>query len=158
MDLSTEEIRVELLKYLDKYKHRRPNIVVCDGPLYEELQMEGALEVLESTIQRIELKLLGLCNLFHKDGSYRTVICKPSFGTRAIDYRSTEGINLFVTTPLINEREVQQVYGRVGRFGDSSKIFVLGPLIDDAAQAQSANYLMKHQVICGAFEKASKKR
>lgn len=80
---------------------------MCDGEIYDKLQLGGALEVLEANIHKIEHKLLAMCNLFDKEGSYRTVICKPDFGTRAIDYRSTEGINLFVATPLKNEREVQ---------------------------------------------------
>lgn len=105
-DLSEEEVKLTLLKHLEKHKAQRPALVVCDGPIYEHLLMDGALEVQESNIDKIEHKLLGMCNLFDKDGNYRIVICKPSFGTRAIDYRSTEGINLFIATPLKNEREV----------------------------------------------------
>ena len=92
--------------------------------------MQGAQEVLESNIEKIESKLLSLDQQSDCDGSYLTIICKPDFGTRAIDYRSTEGLNLIVATSLPNEREVQQTFGRVKRFGDKGKIFVFGPLID----------------------------
>lgn len=60
------------------------------------------------------------------DGLYPLIITTTFYGMRGFDYRATVvGINLIIATPFDTETDATQGLSRVGRHGDSFKIYLV---------------------------------
>ena len=60
--------------------------------------------------------------------SYDFLIVTEEILMRGVDYRCSNGIDIFIDTPLSNERAYIQALGRVGRCDDECKRYVRSDL------------------------------
>ena len=68
-----------------------------------------------------------------KDADYRSLQAKPVHlikfeHARGLDFNAEHGISLLIAAPLPHERALQQLMGRVGRYGQPCTRFILAGL------------------------------
>ena len=68
-----------------------------------------------------------------KDGDYRNLQADPVHlikfeHTRGLDFNAEHGISLLIAAPLAHERALQQLMGRVGRYGQPCTRHILADL------------------------------